>query len=110
VRRVWLGEDFEVTGSMVSTWRQSWAVSRNERTGRWTVYDRRDDRPFEGRDGGSWIQSQRFATAEEALPMLLDKDNGFEPVELLAVIREMHDPRLDDLETALLRHIEPGSR
>lgn len=74
----------------------------------WTVYDRRDDRPFEGRDGGSWIQSQRFSSVDETLPMLLDKDNGFEPDELLAVIRELQVPQLEELERALMRRIEAG--
>ncbi len=41
MKRVWIAEG-EVTGSMVSTWNQSWGLSRNERTGRWILYDRRE--------------------------------------------------------------------
>jgi len=41
LKRIWIVEEEEFTGSMVSTWDQSWGLSRNERSGRWVRSDRR---------------------------------------------------------------------
>lgn len=47
MKRNWIIKD-EFMPSFPSCWYQSWGVSRNERSKRWTLYDRRDGREDEG--------------------------------------------------------------
>lgn len=56
---------------MVSSWKQSYGVSRNERSGRWTLYDRRDDRSTDPEEGGVWTITNSYADVDTLLDELL---------------------------------------
>ena len=101
MRRIWVVDDFEFTGSMVSTWMQAYGLSRDERSGRWTFYDRRDDRPFEGRDGGSETLEQSFPDTASLLEYLVG-EGDFTESEVLAWTTIHDTPALRELG-ALLR-------
>jgi hypothetical protein len=107
MRRVWLCDDLEVTGSMVSMWRQSWGVSRDERTGTWTVYEGRDDRRYSDWDARSEIESTRCASVDDVVPMLLDPVTGTGMKALLEAIRAVDHPAMRELEAAVLRQHGP---
>ncbi|MFN8620621.1 MAG: hypothetical protein U0869_07770 [Chloroflexota bacterium] len=103
MRRVWVSRDEEVTGSMVSTWLQSWGVSRDERTRTWTVYERRDDRGYSDWDAKSEIGSTSCATADEAVLVLMDEEAGMSEEALLEAVRAVDHPAMRELEAAVLR-------
>jgi len=42
MRRVWISDDEVTLGGVGTSWLQRWGLSRNARTGAWTLYDRRD--------------------------------------------------------------------
>jgi hypothetical protein len=68
---IWLAGPTRLVGSMVSSWKQSYGVSRNERSGRWTLYDRRDDRSTDPEEGGVWTITNSYADVETLLDELL---------------------------------------
>ena len=68
---VWLAGPTHVVGSMVSSWKQSYGVSRNERSGRWTLYDRRDDRSTDPEEGGVWTITNSYPDVGALLDELL---------------------------------------
>jgi hypothetical protein len=46
-------------------------VSRNERSGRWTLYDRRDDRLTDPEEGGVWTITNSYADVDTLLDELM---------------------------------------
>jgi hypothetical protein len=68
---IWLAGPTHAVGSMVSSWKQSYGVSRNERSGRWTLYDRRDDGSTDPEEGGVWIITNSYADVDTLLDELL---------------------------------------
>jgi hypothetical protein len=101
MKRIWVVEDHAVTGGMVSTWGQSYGLSRDERTGRWTWYDRRDSRPYESRgDGSSGILTESFATTDELAGFLGDYA---ETDDILRWADANPCPAMEDLRRAALR-------
>ena len=68
---IWLDGPTHVVGSMVSSWKQSYGVSRNERSGRWTLYDRRDDRGTDPEEGGVWTITNSYPDVGALLDELL---------------------------------------
>ena len=86
MKRVWLQDDEELTGSMLATWSQSYGLSRDERTGRWLFSDRRDDRRYEGRDGSVNTEVTAFASTAELAEYLISEERIFSADELLEMI------------------------
>ena len=84
MKRVWI-VDGDFLPSFPSSWYQSWGVSRNERSGRWTLYDRRDGREDEGGVGTlTWASNDIIGTAEA----LVDQ-SGYTATELREYIRPL---------------------
>jgi hypothetical protein len=66
--RTWFVERAEFTGSMVSTWEQSFGLSGHE--GAWTVHDRRDTRRYEGREGFVGNLKEEFESLDQVVHYL----------------------------------------
>lgn len=99
MKRIWIVKD-EFMPSFPSCWYQSWGVSRSERTGRWTLYDRRDGREDEGELGTlTWAS---YDTVEAALALC--EQSGYAPTELRDRMRPLLQgaaPSLQQLYDAL---------
>ena len=92
MKRVWIVED-DFLPSFPSSWYQSWGVSRDERSGRWTLYDRRDGREDEGGVGTmTWASNDIIATAQA----LVDQ-SGYTSNELREHIRPLLDSSHESL-------------
>lgn len=93
MKRTWFIDEVEFTGSMVSTWKQWFGVSG--KAGAWTLHDRRDDRPYEGRRRGFVSNQQEvFWSLEEMASHLLETVSaGW----LLANFDDQNEPSLVEL-------------
>jgi hypothetical protein len=102
MKLTWIVRDREAFGMLPGDYfLQSWGVSRKERTGLWTVYDRRDARPYEGDEGILWTDRWKFATADELVAFLLDDWPRVDREVLLAAVQTWPTPARQAAETAL---------
>lgn len=100
MKRIWFVSGYEVTGSMVSTWDQSWGLSRDERSCRWILYDRRDDRNYETRAERSvGVWTYPFAKTWHLLDFLTSDGDGprFTLSELIKCIEDYDEPAMKEL-------------
>ncbi len=101
MKRVWLEEDIDVTGSMVSSWEQSWGVSRDERTRKWVLYDSRSIDPGEGVVS---LMTETHDTPHAVARALIDDEAGYEPKALLAFVTRYDHPAMKELAEAVRRY------
>ena len=97
MKRVWLEEDIDVTGSMVSSWEQSWGVSRDERTRKWVLYDRRDGRSIDPGEGVVSLMTETHDTPHAVARALIDGEAGYEPKALLGLVTRHDHPAMKEL-------------
>lgn len=97
LKRVWLEEDIDVTGSMVSSWEQSWGVSRDERTRKWVLYDRRDSRSIDPGEGVVSQMTETYHTPHALAEALIDGEAGYKPKALLELVTRHDHPAMKEL-------------
>ena len=107
MRLTWIVRDVEAFGTLPGDYfLQSWGVSREERTGRWTVYDRRNARPYEGDDGILWTDRWQFETADELVGFFLDDWPRIDRGVLLEAVQLWPVAARDAVTTALAARTE----
>lgn len=92
MKRVWLTEPSELLGGIGTSWLQRYGISRNARTGAWTIHDHRDARP---NHEGSSIVYWRYADTDDLLDNLLEF--GWELSDLLKFVEGRPEPDLQRL-------------
>jgi hypothetical protein len=95
MKRVWLTEPEEVLGGIGTSWMQRYGISRDSRTGAWTIHDYRDARM---NHEGSGTMFWHFTDTEA----LLDEDgdlgqSGLDVAQLLALVEGHAEPDLQGL-------------
>ncbi len=73
------------------------------------MYDRRDDRFYEGRHGGVGVFKRCCANSDQVVGAIVGHFNGMSPEGLLAAIAELDHPALGALELIVRRRIEQST-
>jgi len=79
-------------------------LSRNERSGYWTLYDRRDSRPYDGSDGAVSSSTERFVDAAALANALLEGEPAYDPTYLIGLLDEHDHPAIQELRVAVEQH------
>ena len=95
MRTVWFVKD-----DPVWTWDQSWGLSRDERSGRWTLYDHRASEEDVG------TKRDRFQTTSELAADLLGGEYGWDAEELMDLIEPFTEPAMLELLNEVRRRAE----
>lgn len=93
MRTVWFA-----TGDSSWAWDQSYGLSRDERTGRWTLYDHRASE-----EGIGIYGMDRYATTDALAAALLSDEYGWTPGELMELIAPFTEPSMQELRDDIRR-------
>ena len=98
MKRVWIIN--EEGSGIISSWEQEWGLSRNERTGRWIIYERRS-----GTDEGRYSVNTRrgYSDSTEHLVRHGLRGMDLQPEYLLPFIADADEPALRELAEAIRR-------
>jgi hypothetical protein len=91
VKLIWVVKDDYTLSGIGTGWNQSWGISRDERSGRWTLHDRRDDRMNSGERFVGYTR-WHFASTEGLLEYLFYDQPAFEEDDLVTAIESWPEP------------------
>lgn len=105
LKRIWLEEDIDITGSMASSWLQSWGVSRDERSKTWVLYDRRDSRSIDPGEGVASLMTEKYDTPDALAEALINGEAAYDAEHVARLVDEHDHPAMTELAAALRRRV-----